>query len=148
MLTLDEIAILPGTSYDVSTHTMIGNTTLPNNTGNIVHATHALVFMIAGISSRWKQTVGYFFTFDGYDGSLLKPIILQIIKKIHAIGLYINSVTSDMGPVNMAMWKAFDVYAGRYSTCKFYCIHPEDPQQKLFFCRRFTYLKKFKMLFS
>lgn len=34
MLTLDEMAILPRTSYDVSTHTMIGNTTLLNKTDN------------------------------------------------------------------------------------------------------------------
>jgi len=49
---------------------------LPNNYDNkktdIV--THALVFMLGGIASRWKQVVAYFFTSDRerVNGSLIK----------------------------------------------------------------------------
>lgn len=115
--------MLPEQLYDTSSQTMIRNTTFPSCTGTV--ATHALVFMIC-ICSRWKQIVSYYFTPDSYDGPSLKPIILRIIKMVHEIGLYISSIISDMGPINMALWKAFDIYVNRNSTCKFCCTYPED----------------------
>lgn len=70
-------------------------------------ATHGLVFMLGGIFVRWKQVVAYHYTPDGFDGACLKPIIEEIITKAESIGLYVYSVTSDMGGVNRGMWRAF-----------------------------------------
>jgi len=75
----------------------------------------ALVFMLAGLASRWKQVVGYYFTGDGFDGAVLKPIILQIINKAESIHLHVNNITSDMGPTNIAFWREIGITAGRYS---------------------------------
>jgi len=50
-----------GINYDVASKSFIGNVTLPEHEGI---ANHGLVFMLGGISSRWKQTVAYYFTSD------------------------------------------------------------------------------------
>lgn len=59
VLVLDEMFITEGINYDVASKTFIGEVTLPQHKGN---ATHGLVFMLGGISSRWKQVVAYYFT--------------------------------------------------------------------------------------
>jgi hypothetical protein len=46
-LTLDEMAITPQIEFDATSGRMLGEVTLPGHTGR---ATHALVFMLSGIS--------------------------------------------------------------------------------------------------
>ncbi|XP_077524439.1 uncharacterized protein LOC144136208 [Amblyomma americanum] len=64
VLMLDEIQLTPGLDYDITTRSVIGRPTLPSSdpSAEPVLATHALVFMLGGIASRWKQTVAYHFT--------------------------------------------------------------------------------------
>jgi hypothetical protein len=45
--------------YDPGTGKIHGYINLPMHSGK---ATHALVFMLSGITTRWKQTVAYFMT--------------------------------------------------------------------------------------
>ena len=59
VIVLDEMAIKPSKMYDTSTKQYIGDVSLPEHSGIAVNA---LVVMIAGITSRWKQTVAYYFT--------------------------------------------------------------------------------------
>jgi len=59
VLALDEMFITEGITYDVGPKTFIGDVTLPQHQGI---ATHGLVFMLGGVSSRWKQTFAYYFT--------------------------------------------------------------------------------------
>lgn len=70
---------------------------MPNHTGI---ATHGLVFMLDGLAARWKQ---YYFTGHGFDGSVLKPFILQILHKAKSIHLNVNNITSDIGSGNIAL---------------------------------------------
>ena len=58
-LTLDEMSIEPKTVYDSSSGQVMGSVTLPGHSGV---ATHAIVFMLSGIASRWKQTVAFYFS--------------------------------------------------------------------------------------
>lgn len=62
-LVLDEMSITPSNMYDSSTRKYIGNVTLPEHTGV---ASNACVIMLVGITSRWKQTVAYYYT-GNYD---------------------------------------------------------------------------------
>ena len=77
-ITLDEMSVLLSIEYDSSTSQLVANVNLPNHTGQ---STHGLVFMLAGISSRWKQIVAYYFTGNKTDGTAFRPIILRIIEK-------------------------------------------------------------------
>lgn len=91
---LDEMAITPGTIYDTSLNKYFGQVTLSEHSGT---ATDVLVFMLAGVNSRWKQIVEYYFTSNTVFGSVFKNIIFTIFKKSHETGLNILSITSDMG---------------------------------------------------
>lgn len=128
-LVLDEMAITAKICYDSSTETLIGNVTFPHEKGN---ATHALVFMLVGIASRWKHVVAYHFTGNRLNSNLLKETIFQIINETEAIGFRVNFVTSDMGPGNVALWSLLGISTGRFSTITNYIIHPSDPIRYLY----------------
>ena len=129
-LTLDEMAITSNIEYDASTSQVLGNITLPDHTG---YATHGLVFMLAGVSSRWKQTVAFYFTGNSTDGTVLKPIVLDLIKRAAEISLHVIAVTSDMGSANRAMWRSFNILTAKHCKTVNKIPHPQNPQKWLYF---------------
>ena len=132
MLVLDEMSITPGSFYDTSTNSFIGNVTLSDH-DETKTATHALVFMLAGLGARWKQVVRYDFTGDSVNGIHFKPVLNNIILKAESIGFRVHAITSDMGPANQAMWRAYGVNVSRYSQISNSCTHPADSMRKLYF---------------
>jgi hypothetical protein len=80
------MAIIPKVVFDTDNDTVLGNANIPGHSGV---ATHALVCMLSGMSSRWKQAVGYFFTENSTDCAIFKPIILEIIHKAKSIGFHV-----------------------------------------------------------
>ena len=75
-LTLDEMAITPSVEFDQSSGRLLGGVTLPSHSGSAIHG---LVFMLGGITTRWKQIVGYHCTGNSVDGTALKAMALYII---------------------------------------------------------------------
>lgn len=112
--------------------------------GEIKEATHALVFMLGGIFTRWKIPVAFHFTPNNVNGALLKPIVDQLVQKAEGAGLYIHSITSDMGPVNLAMWREFGNigYNRNLKLIRHYIPHPVDNNRKLFFIADAPHLLK------
>ncbi|XP_024888895.1 uncharacterized protein LOC112465544 [Temnothorax curvispinosus] len=106
------MSITPGHVFDPSTNKRLGDVTFPHTEGK---ATHALVLMLTGTACRWKHVVGYYFTGNSFDSETLKEIMFQIIHMSEAIGLRVNSITSDMGSGNMGVWKSCGISTGRYS---------------------------------
>lgn len=104
MLVFDEMSITPARTFDGSTKSYLEKATIANHKGEKNIATHALVIMLAGISSRWKQVVVYYYTSDSVDGTNLKPIICNILEKAERIGLCVHSVTSNMASANVKLW--------------------------------------------
>lgn len=134
VLLLDEMSLTESVDYDTSTSSYFGNVTLPfHELQANVHANHALVFMLGGISTRWKQTVAYYYTSSSVDGSVLKKIILEIITLAEKLGLKVNSVTSDMGSVNQAMWKSFGIVCGQHVETSSSIVHPLDDTRTIDF---------------
>ena len=130
-LILDEMAITPGQNYDNTTSNYIGFITVGDEPSS-TFATHALVFMVAGVLSRWKQTVAYHFTGDSINGEYLGNFVKQILIKCSNIGLNVICVTSDMGSSNQSFWKSYGVIAGRYTLTNNFFQHPDVPQKKIF----------------
>lgn len=139
ILVLDEMAISPGNTYDTSLNKYFGQVTLPDHSGT---ATHVLVFMLAGINTRWKQVVAYYFTGNSVNGSIFKDIMLMIIEEAKSINLNIMSVTSDMGSCNQALWKTLGITAGRHQIIKNSIENPIDSSKKLFFIADVPHLFK------
>ena len=62
-LVLDEMSITPGCQWDVKSDSFIGAITLGSQeAARGTKATKCLVFLLAGLSVRWKQVVYYHFT--------------------------------------------------------------------------------------
>lgn len=89
--------------------------------------------MLADIGQRWKQVIAYYYTGNRTHGSVYKQIIIDIIKKAEEIRLQVHGVISDMGASNQSMWRAFNIYASRYSTIQNKYIHPCDQNRSFFF---------------
>ena len=138
-LALDEMTITESTEFDMSTGTYFGNVTFPGQTGK---ANHVLVFMLWGLSTRWKQVIAYYFTNGKSDGEQLKNIILRIIEETDKIGLKIVNITSDMGSSNRAMWKCFGISSTKMGVDKSHIVHPFDSTQKITFMADVPHLLK------
>ena len=89
--------------------------------------------MLAGLGARWKQVARYDFTGDSVNGIRFKPVLNNIILKVESIGFRVHAITSDMGPANQVMWRAFGVNISRYSKITNSCTHPADNNRKLYF---------------
>ena len=112
MLGIDEMSLKPAEEADPSTNSYIGKCTLPrskpkymkkeqallfNNDPKLMEeeqqklsnsaldtlATKAMVFILGGIKSRWKQTIAYHFTSSSYCAETLKKFIIEILQKCH-----------------------------------------------------------------
>lgn len=127
-LTLDEMSVTPSVDFDNKSGHFVGDVTLPGHTGV---ATHSLVFMVGGITTRWKQTVAYFYTGNSTDGAVFAPIIIDIIKRCNVIGLNVAAVTSDMGSANRAMWKKLGILGGKRAVTINSFPHPVNPHIKI-----------------
>lgn len=70
-------------------------------------ASHALVFMLAGMSTRWKQTVGYELTAKSYSADEVLKKLFDYIKRADSVGVLVKIIISDMGPLNRAFGDFF-----------------------------------------
>ncbi|KAG8223103.1 hypothetical protein J437_LFUL002051 [Ladona fulva] len=134
VLMLDEMSIKPALEFDASVGCIIGNSTLKDSQNREYSlATHALVFMLRGMSTRWKQTVGYHFTGPSFCAREVKEVMFDLIIKCEKLGLSIDTVVFDMGGQNQALWKECGIIGGKYAKTSNFCEHPCDVNRKLFF---------------
>ena len=68
-------------------------------------ATHALVFMVRGLSTKWKQTLGYFLTHHTVEAGQLSELILSCIQQLDAIGVHVRCVVCDQAATNVSALK-------------------------------------------
>lgn len=133
LLIIDEVNITPGKVFDCSSKSYVGFVTLGSNDDTTELADHCLVFMLAGISCRWKQPVAYYYTNKSTNGRHYYQVVTNIIQKAENIGLKVHGIVSDMGSANQAMWSMFGIHASRYTPISNKCIHPFDTSRYLYF---------------
>lgn len=63
--------------------------TLQNHEGGETH----VLFMLDGISTRWKQTIAYYFITDSVDGIVVERIIFEIVEIVEHLGLKVVEVS-------------------------------------------------------
>ena len=100
-LSMDEMSIKKSLDYDLKSDSFMGYVTLPGHSGE---ASKAFCIQLGGLTTRWKQIVGYYFTGNSVDGSKVGPAIMEVMSKAHEIGLKISSITNDFGSSNLAIW--------------------------------------------
>lgn len=70
--------------YDIGTQSYIGKITVPLAKSSVeTEATHALVFILVGLSSKYKQIVAYEFTGVSTNANCFLDIIMSIV--VHPI---------------------------------------------------------------
>lgn len=122
ILAIDEVSIESGLDFDQSNNVIIGKVTFPIKSNH--QASNGLVFLIAGVKSRWKQVVCYHLTTaldnDEY-GTAMKKEIEEHIVKLEGIKLRVCSIVCDMGPLNQKMWKEFGIGCKKNETNESLC---------------------------
>ncbi|KAM7287684.1 uncharacterized protein ISCGN_031375 [Ixodes scapularis] len=137
-LMIDEMQITAGTDYDPSVKGLIGKLSTklgPKATCTDGRATHAMVFMLGGMSSRWKQTVAYHLTGTSFCKLEMRNFIFTLIKECEFIGIRIDAIITDMGPGNQAIWSICGIGATKRGKTSVSCAHPcaNGSDRQLFF---------------
>jgi hypothetical protein len=101
-MSIDEMEISSRLDFDKNEKKFYGNVTLGDPTAE---ATHILtVVLIRGIKNPWKQIVATVVTGNSTDTKIIQEFIEQCFQYVESKGLYITSMTSDMGPANQGLW--------------------------------------------
>lgn len=128
ILAIDEIQLKAQIEYDASLKELTGYTTLPK-TGKA--ATHALVAMIRGIATYWKQVVSWHLTANSVPGAILHSHVIDIIRCVEETGFKVRGIVTDMGPTNTSLWRHLGVKVSRDQRIH-YAQHPVRTESKLY----------------
>lgn len=82
MLMFDEMAIMPHVSFNKNNNRISGI-----EKGKIID--HVLVFMVRGVTRKWKQTISYSFCKSTTKPAEIKRLIKLIITDLKSIGMYV-----------------------------------------------------------
>ena len=95
-LVFDEMSLKCELSYNKVTDHIIGYT----DKGQL--ATHALVFMLRGLHTKWKQAIAYYLTHTTVSAKDLAELITVCIQKLDGVGLHIRCVVCDQAATNIS----------------------------------------------
>ncbi|XP_055522584.1 uncharacterized protein LOC129716770 [Wyeomyia smithii] len=112
-IVFDEMSIAEVNSYNVGCESFIGTTTLPPGPKLV---SQAMVFMLVGVRTRWKQVVAYHFTGKSNDAQKIKENLNELISKAEDAGAKTRFITSDCCAQNKAVWSLLGIDTSRYLT--------------------------------
>ncbi len=102
-LMIDEISLKRFLSHSMAEDKVMGLVTKTDEETDKRHATGALVFLVSGLRSYWRQSISYYFIKNAMSGDSLKPIVMQVIKRLSEIGLHIMALSTDQGSNFLAL---------------------------------------------
>ena len=103
VLLMDEVSLKPGYQYDIRNDIIDGFVDYGHLGRKNRGANRALVFMIRGLKSCIKQTIGYFFSQNACPAGNLKSLLLSVIDKVNGSGFRVRAVIGDVGSSNSSM---------------------------------------------
>jgi hypothetical protein len=147
VLMLDEMQVSKQLEYDKGLNVFLGSVSAEvllqsaSSSDALPLASHALVFMIRGLTSNWKQVIAYYLTGVSVSGHVLWELTENIVQLLGNSGINVRAVVSDMGAANKGMWKAAGIIVKRDSV-KSSIPHPFFDQQELYFLADVPHLLK------
>lgn len=138
VLLVDEMQLKPRVELDKGLHKVVGyvsTETLPADSPPSAEkeiASHALVFMLRGLTASWKQTVAYLFTGSSIKREPFWEFAKKVIDASESAGFRIQCVTSDMGPANTGLWGQVGIESSRNKLASS-IPHPCCSERKLYF---------------
>ena len=98
---LDEMSIKVGVTYDKHQDSVEGfGHGQPGQLAN-----YALVFMVRGLTEKWKLPIGYFLSSGPMKGTTMQQLLNECITELHAIGLKVMLVICDQGATNVNLFE-------------------------------------------
>jgi hypothetical protein len=110
VLTFDGMSLRSSLKYLEHDDRIIGFEDLDSfgsNSPNV--AKSALQFMVRGVSTRWKQPVGHFFTGNSIGAETLKLMVQAIVSKLEEFDLKVATVVCDQEACHRACFTALGV---------------------------------------
>lgn len=74
-----------------------------------VVATNVLVFMVRCITTKWKQTIGYFFTGPSLQWTKTRELVMAALKYCSDVGLTVLGVICDQESSQTRLWRELGV---------------------------------------
>ncbi len=144
VLLLDEVQLEPKIEYDTSLKRMTGyiSPEFVVEGREPVVAEHALVFMVKGIRKPYKQPIAWYLTGKSMTSTQLWTVTRHVIEKLHERSLCVRSVTSDMGPSNVGMWRQPGLNINDENNAECSIPHPCDEGKQLYFMADVPHLLK------
>ena len=119
MLLVDEMQLKTRVEFDNALRRVVGYVspeTLPDESAPEADkelATHAMVYMLRGLTSSWKQSIAYLFTGKSLKREPFWMFTKQVIEESEAAGFKIQGVVSDMGSTNTGLWNLVGIESNR-----------------------------------
>ena len=107
-VTFDEISLKSALAYNSQRDVIEGFENFGELGQTKYMATHALVFMARGLSSKWKQPVGYFISSGPITGKILQSLTRSCVTKLTNIGLSVKALICDQGSNNRQFLETFE----------------------------------------
>ena len=101
-LLIDEMSLKERLYYNQNTDCIDGFECL-GSTQNPFVANHSSVFMVRGLTRKWKQSIGYFLSSGPVKATSLKTLVIEAIREIRSTGLNLVSLICDQGSNNQSM---------------------------------------------
>ncbi|CAH0730590.1 unnamed protein product, partial [Brenthis ino] len=95
-IVFDEIALTPHLTYNERTDEINGFVDVAGNR-KMRFCDHALVFMIRGVCSSWRQTVAFYFCEGTVSSASLQNILKQLVEQVAQTGLIPLGLVCDQG---------------------------------------------------
>ncbi|CAH2105412.1 unnamed protein product [Euphydryas editha] len=104
-LIFDEISLSPGLFYNSALCQITGFEDMGHERHKII-ADHALVFMIKGIKSKFKQPICFTFCHGCTKKADLKNLLTNVLKQISSTGLTVVATVCDQSATNLSVIKS------------------------------------------
>ncbi|CAH2108331.1 unnamed protein product [Euphydryas editha] len=95
-IVFDEIALTPHLTYNEKADEINGFVDVAGNR-KMRFCDHALVFMIRGVCSSWRQTVAFYFCEGTVSSASLQNILKQLVEQVAQTGLIPLGLVCDQG---------------------------------------------------
>lgn len=107
ILTFDEMALKKELRYNSATDKVDGlvELLLPQP----IPCNQALVFMVKGLASKWKQPLSYYFSSNAAPAHSLRTLMFQALEALLSIQLKPVAVVCDQGAPNLSLYASLGV---------------------------------------
>ena len=93
-LMMDEISLKKQVDYSAVQDRVVG---LKQENDQVKYQKGALLFLVNGLCSHWRQAFAYFFIEKAMTSGELLPLVKTAMDKLEEIGLHVKVISSDQG---------------------------------------------------